>query len=53
MTHCAIFNFLLDLAKLLVRKMENKSKFVLGIPLDPNLISNDQVGSGLCPHIKI
>ena len=27
--------------------------FCLGIALDPNLISNDQVGSGLCPHIKI
>ena len=27
--------------------------FCWGIPLDPNLISKDQVGSGACPHIKI
>ena len=32
--------------------MGGKSKLLIWIPLDPKLISNDQVGSEACAHTK-
>ena len=51
MTHFQLFAWFGKI--LLVKKILGTSKFLLGIPLDPNSISNDQVGSGPGPDEKI